>query len=123
MAVDSPILGWGLPDGDEANLPLNYHSARLEASCVVKTGPGILYGFTFSNTLASAQYVLLFDAAGVPADGAIPILAKSCPTNDAVGFAWLPGRTFLVGVVLCNSTTNTSKTLGAANCFFDVQFV
>ena len=123
MPVDSPILGWGLPSEDEALEPLNHYSTALQASMVVKTGPGILYGITVTNTSVAAQYFMVFDAASVPADGAIPILAKSIPANDAVGFSWLPGRTFLVGIVVCNSSTNTSKTLGAANCFFDCQFV
>lgn len=123
MTVDSPLLGWGTPDQLERLEPLNYASPRLEKSAVVKTGPGILYGVTVTSTLASAQYFLLFDATTLPADGAIPILAKSIPANDAVGFSWLPGRTFLSGIIVCNSTTNTSKTLGAANCFFDCQFL
>jgi hypothetical protein len=123
VGVDSPIAGWGLPDEGDALLPLNNASRALTASVVVKTGPGILYGFTVTNTAASAQYVLAFDAASLPADGAIPLFAKSLPANDAVGFNWLPGRTFLTGIVLCNSSTNTSKTIGSANCLFDVQFV
>lgn len=123
MPVDSPILGWGLPDEDTALEPLNHYSTALQASMVVKTGPGILYGITVTSTLGSPQYLMIFDATSLPADGAIPILAKSLPANDAVGFSWLPGRTFLVGIVVCNSTTNTSKTLGAANCLFDAQFV
>lgn len=123
MPVDSPILGWGLPDDADALEPLNYSSRALANSAVVKTGPGILYGFTVTNTKASAQYVLVFDASSVPADGAIPVLAKSIAANDATGFNWLPGRTFLVGCVICNSSTNTSKTIGSADCFFDVQFV
>jgi hypothetical protein len=90
---------------------------------VVKTGPGILYGFTFTSTLAAAQFVQVFDAATVPADGAVPILAKSCPASDAVAFSWLPGRTFLVGIILCNSTTQGTKTIGAVNSLFDAQFV
>ena len=123
MAVDSPLTGWGLPDSDEALEPLNHYSPALQASMVVKTGPGILYGVTVTNTLTSAQYVMIFDATAVPSDGAIPLLAKSVPGSDAVGFSWLPGRTFLTGIVICNSTTQTSKTLGLANCLFDCQFV
>lgn len=123
MPVDSPLTGWGLPDSADALEPLNKWSNALQASMVVKTGPGILYGVTVTNTLASSQYVLLFDATAVPADGAVPILAKLLPASDAVGFSWLPGRTFLTGIVVCNSTTNTSKTLGLANCLFDCQFV
>lgn len=121
--VDSPLRGWGLPSDDETLLPLNDYTARLSSSIVAKTGPGILYGFTVTNTKASAQYVLLFDASTLPADGAVPILAKSVPANDAVGFSWLPGRTFGVGLIICNSSTNTSKTIGSADCLFDCQFV
>jgi hypothetical protein len=33
-----------------------------------------------------------------------------------------PGRIFRRGIILCCSTTDTTKTLGAANCLFDVQF-
>ena len=125
--VDSPLTGWGTPTPDIALEPLNYASPALASSAVVKTGPGILYGFTITNTSSSAQYVLLFDYANaatpVPANGAIPLLAQSCPANDATTFNWIPGRTHLVGIVLCNSSTNATKTLGSANCFFDVQFV
>lgn len=121
--LDSPLIGWGTPTEDDALVPLNYASARLQASAVVKTGPGILYGITITNTKASAQYLLVFDASVLPADGAIPLLAKSIPANDATGLNWLPGRTFLVGCVVCNSSTNTSKTIGSADCFFDCQFL
>lgn len=123
MAVDSPILGWGLPDETDDLLPLNYASARLQASAVIKTGPGILYGLTVTNTKGTAQYVLVFDATSVPLDGALPLLAKLVAASDAVGINWLPGRTFLTGIVVCNSSTQTTKTVGSADCLFDCQFV
>lgn len=123
MTVDSPVTGWGLPTDDEALLPLNHYSPAVTNSMVVKTGPGILYGITVTNTLGSTQFFQVFDASSVPADGAIPILSKSLPASDAVGFNWFPGRTFLVGIVVCNSTTIASKTIGSANCLFDANFV
>lgn len=121
--TDSPIHGWGLPNDDEAQLPLNTTSPALAASRVVKTGPGILYGFTISSTKATAQFVQVFDAAVVPADGAVPLISKSLPAQDAVGFSWLPGRTFNVGIIICNSTSQASKTLGSADCIIDAQFI
>lgn len=123
MPVDSPLIGWGLPDEADALEPLNYTSPRLQASCVVKTGPGILYGVTITNTKATAQFFQLFDAATLPADGAVPLLAKSITASDAVGFNWLPGRTFLVGIIVCNSSTQSTKTIGSADCIFDCQYV
>lgn len=121
--TDSPIEGWGLPDDDEALLPLNNASPALAASRIVKTGPGRLFGLTVTNTKASAQFVQVFDASSLPADGAVPILSKSVPAGDAVGLNWIPARTFLVGIVVCNSSTSASKTIGSADCLFDVQFV
>jgi hypothetical protein len=121
--TDSPIHGWGLPDDEDAQLPLNTTSPALQASRVVKTGPGILYGFTVSSTKASAQFVQVFDAAVIPADGAVPLISKSVPAGDAVGFSWLPGRTFNVGIIICNSSTQGTKTLGSADCIFDAQFI
>jgi hypothetical protein len=123
MAVDSPLLGWGTPTEDDALLPLNYTSPALASSCVVKTGPGLLVGFTVTNTSASSQYVLVFDATTLPADGTIPILAASVSANTTSTFNWIPGRTHQHGIILCNSSTNTSKTIGSANCIFDVQFL
>lgn len=121
--VDSPLVGWGTPTDEDALVPLNYASRALEASAVIKTGPGLLVGITITNTLSSPQYLMVFDAVTLPADGAIPKLAKSIPANDAVGINWIPPRTFLTGIIVCNSTTNTSKTLGLANCIFDAQFI
>lgn len=110
--------------GEEANLwPPNSFSVRLEASRVIKTGDGILYGLTVTNTKASAQFVQVFDASTLPADGAVPIFAKSVPASDAVGFAWLPGRTFFAGIIVCNSSTQATKTIGSADCLFDAAYL
>ena len=120
---DSPLVGWGTPPDYIALEPLNNASPRLEASRVIKTGPGILYGFTVTNTKASAQFVQVFDASLLPADGAVPILAMSVAASTAIGFNWLPGRTFLTGIVVCNSSTQATKTIGSADCLFDAQFL
>jgi hypothetical protein len=103
--------------------PLNNASPKLESSRVVKQGDGWLYGFTITNTKGSAQFVQVFDARDLPADTAVPLISKSVPAGDAVGFAWLPPRRFEAGLVLCNSTTQATKTIGAADCLFDAQYI
>lgn len=120
--TDSPIEGWGLPDEDEALRPLNNASPYLVNSRIIKTGPGKLFGFTITNTKTSAQFVQLFDAATLPADGAVPIFSKSVPASDGVGFDWIPARTFEVGIIICNSSTSATKTIGSADCLIDAQF-
>lgn len=122
-AVDSPLLGWGTPDKHTTLEPLNIHSNAYGASLVVKTGPGIFYGFTVYNSAAAAQFIQWFDAATLPADGAIPAGFITVATVASAGVNWLPGRTFLTGIVICNSSTGPTKTIGAADCFFDAQFL
>ena len=112
----------GQLDGS-ANLPRNIHSNGYVASLIVKTGPALLYGFTVYSSNASAQFVQVFDAATLPADGATPVVVFSVATVSDKGVQWLPARSFLTGIVICNSSTGPTKTIGSADCFFDVQFL
>lgn len=121
--VDSPLLGFGTPNEDDHLLPLVYHSRALEASAVVKTGPGIVYTITLTNTNAAARYLQVFDASVLPADTAVPILSRSVPIGDSLTLQWNSGHPFTVGLIVCNSSTAASKTIGAADSLFDVTFV
>lgn len=121
--METPWLGRAELGENAGRLPLNYASKQLEQFAVVKTGDGWLFGFTITNTKGSAQFVLVFDAPALPGEGAVPLLGKSVPASDAVGFSWWPPRRFEAGLVLCNSTTQGTKTIGAADCLFDAQYV
>ena len=122
-AIDRDEIARALLGEDPLRFPLNYASRKLETSCVVKTADGWLYGFTITNTKASAQFVQVFDAGAVPADGNVPLISKSVPAGDAVGFAFLPPRRFESGLCLSNSSTQGTKTVGSADCLFDVQYI
>jgi hypothetical protein len=110
----------GRVDGS-TNIPPNIHSQAFAASIVAKVGPGICYGFTVFNSNVASQFVLLFDAVSVPANGAVPCMPFTVATVSNLGVNYLPGRTFLYGCVLVNSSTAATLTIGAADCFFDVQ--
>lgn len=110
-------------EGGSVNLPNSKHSNGYASSIVVKPGAGILYGFTVYNSNASAQFVQVFDLADLPADGVIPACLFSVAATSDKGVEWLNGRPFLTGCVLCNSSTGATKTIGAADCFFDVQYL
>ena len=102
--------------------PLNYNVEVLRNSIIVP-GRIVVYGFTVYNTKSSAQYLNVFDGDVLPADNAVPLFPWALAANSGVGFGWQPnGRQFQTGLVLCNSSTDTKKTLGSADCFFDVQF-
>ena len=111
-------------EASPAGLPDNSTSQALEASRVAKSGAGTLYGFSGFNSKAAAQFILVFDAQTLPADGAIPVVIISAPASSNFSYdAGRWGRAASRGIVACNSSTSATKTLGAADCWFDVQYV
>jgi hypothetical protein len=122
-ALDSPLTGWGLPGDADYLEPLNIHTNIYAASLVVKTGPGRLYGLAVYSSSASAQWIQVFDAATLPADGAIPAAIFRVNATSNIGVQWLPPRTFYTGCVVCNSSTGPTKTIGSADCWIDAQYV
>ena len=104
--------------------PCNSTSNALESSRVVKSGAGTLYGFSGFNNKVSAQFIQVFDAGSVPADGVAPVFVMTVPTvaNFSVDFGhW--GRAFSRGIVITNSSTAATKTVGSADCWIDAQYV
>lgn len=101
-----------------------YFSAALEASRIVKASPGNLFGFVFGNSNAALRYVQFFNSTTLPADGAVPAL--SFPVQGNSPFSFDTGKFanfFTVGMVICNSTTQFTKTIGAADSTFYVQYL
>lgn len=104
--------------------PCNSTSNALENSRVVKSGAGLLYGFSGFNNKAGSQFIQVFDASAVPADGAVPVFVMTVPTVANFSVSWgTVGRAFSRGIVLVNSSTAATKTVGSADCWFDVQYV
>jgi hypothetical protein len=105
-----------------AGLPLNSHSNAYEAARVV-SGPGLLYGFSIYNSNGSTQFIQVHDSSVLPVEGAVPVMFWPVATLSTFSLSWLPGRSFQRGIAICNSSTGPTKTIGAADCFFDVQYV
>lgn len=85
---------------------------------VVKKGPGVLLSlFGYNN--GPQQWVQIHDAAALPADTAVPFHTAIIAAGDNF-FITIPltGLPLGVGIVVCNSTTAQTKTIGAANCWF-----
>lgn len=98
------------------------YSGTLTSDIVVP-GQVLLYGFTVSSTNSGSQYVQLHDAQTLPADGAVPIFFAPVASDDQVsGYYGSRGRRFTGGIVICNSSTPDTKTLGADDCLFDIQY-
>jgi len=74
------------------------------------------------NNSASDQYIQLHDTAALPADGAVPVATVLAPAGFQFGLSWTAGRLFANGIVVCNSSTAVTKTIGSANCLFDITY-
>ena len=103
-------------------VPTNFNRGVLQAS-IVLPGHLVVYGFTVYSTKVAAQFGNVFDNATLPADGQVPLFSFPILANNLGAFSWgTTGREFMSGLVLCNSSTDATKTLGSADCFFDVQY-
>ena len=102
--------------------PTNFNRGVLRSS-VVLPGHLVVYGFTVYSTKGSAQTLTVHDNATLPANGAVPLFSWALAANAGVGFSWAPqGREFVSGLVLANSSTDATLTIGSADCFFDIQY-
>lgn len=97
-------------------------TSAVVASLVVATNPCILDGFTGYNAKASAQFIQIHDATSLPAEGAVPKISFIAQADSPFSLDHgLKGRKFANGIVICNSSTHMTKTIGSADCSFDVQ--
>lgn len=102
---------------------LNATSSVAANSLIVKQTSGLVFGFTASSSLGAGQFIQLHDASSLPSDGAVPVAVFAIGSTSTAAAAWIPPRSFRNGIVICNSTTQNTKTLGAANTLFDVQYL
>lgn len=97
-------------------------SGGLVASLIIKPG-NRLFHIVFTNTNASARYVQLFDATALPADATVPtVLLGSVASGVTATFDFgFWGRLFANGIIICNSSTAATKTIGSADSFIDAM--
>jgi hypothetical protein len=111
------------PDSTSGFSPLSVTSVTFSSSLVVKASPGTLYAITGYNNKTTVQFIQVHDSVSLPADGAVPKIIFAVPGKSNFSLSSQKfGRFFSTGVTVCNSSTGPTKTIGAADCWFDVLF-
>jgi hypothetical protein len=103
--------------------PLRFNPAAAVASAIVKAGPGALFGWQLTNGNAAARFLQFFDATTLPADASVPLFSVGIAIGGSSSFQFRWPRVFLKGIVVCNSSTATTKTIGTADSLIDIQYV
>jgi hypothetical protein len=95
----------------------------LAASKVIKGSAGSLKSLSIYNS-GPAQFILIMNAASLPANGVVTLLFPPIPVAAAsVTVIDFPrALAASTGIVVCNSSTAPSKTIGSADCIFGAQF-
>jgi hypothetical protein len=93
-------------------------SVALAASLVIKAAAGTLISLEGHNDGAQ-QYIQVHNAAALPANGAVPTYVFLVPADSNFSLTVpVSGIPFITGIVVCNSSTLATKTIGAADCWF-----
>lgn len=110
-----------VPYPDPATAPKNADVAALTNNIVAKVGPGVLYGVSGYST--TAQFLQLHDSATLPADTAVPLMVIPIAANTAYSIDFgAYGRGFNRGIVVCNSTTGPTKTIGGSDTWISARY-
>jgi hypothetical protein len=123
IATDDIVQTKATPDATGTYAGTNATTTVYATNLVIKASAGTVYMLSGYNSLATAQFIQLHNATALPADTSVPSVIFYVPGLSNFSFDFgVYGRFFSTGVVVCNSTTGPTKTIGAANCWFDAQF-
>jgi hypothetical protein len=98
-------------------------STAYATNLVVKASAGKLCQLVGYNSKASAQFIQIYNSASLPSEAAVPIYTFSVPatSNFSLDFGSLCSY-FSTGIVVGNSSTGPTKTIGSADVWFTAEY-
>jgi len=123
-ALRSLVTGGGSgSSGGAVSNATSKSTAQENARLVVAGASGLrCFDICIYNNKATDQWVQVFDSASAAAEGAVPSLVLFAPAQFQASFSWPTGRPFTAGIYVCNSSTDVTKTIGSADCLFDINY-
>ncbi len=114
-----------MPDSTAIYAPTVASSTAYANNIIIKASPGVLYNLTGYNSKTSSQFILLLNATTVLGNGnatSFPALNVPAGQTFSLDFGGKFGRFFSTGMVIVNSSTANSITIGSADCWFDALY-
>lgn len=103
-----------------ASVASTSNSVSYEASRAAKATSGTLFSVSIFNSAAVSQFYQLHNAASLPSNGAAPASIIKIPAGGSGGWDFgVRGRPFSTGIVISNSSTGPTLTVGAADSYYD----
>lgn len=100
----------------------HYQSTANENSAEVKASAGVLYEVRGYNASATDQFVMVFDATATPANTTVPEEVYAVGAEDNFSITWPQGKQMTTGIVITNSTSQQTLTIGGNDCWFAVDY-
>lgn len=110
--------------GDTTGWSRAKNAGALAASLVVKNSAGRLRLVRVTSTLASLQFLQVHNATALPSNGVTPEHVVAIPASSSVVLDLGELGDYLsTGIVLTNSTTAATLTIGAGDCVFSALYI
>jgi hypothetical protein len=103
--------------------PVTTADSAMNGNSIAATGSAArLYEVRVYNANASAQFVMVHDATSLPSNGAVPVEAYTVAAETNLSITWPNGRVMGTGIVISNSSTQQTLTVGGNDCWFSVDY-